>query len=339
MGIKRIADEEFLIDISLGRSERHRVVFRGSEREAQIAYLRLRKQYGKKSTDIKLIEDALEEYLEHAKLHDEEKTYKERKRVFFGHLLGAFGRFHPDFISSDMIELYQKKRLAEIHETKHGNKGGHRMVNLEIIYLRGLVAWMKEKGYCNEDLSKCRPLKYRRPVPAVLDHQTCLAIIDAMETYWKTFYLCLYLGGCRQDEIKRLTWLKVNLKAHYMIVTGKRQKERMVPLNPTLWTALVAHSMSQVSAQMNRLVFPSPKTNAKLVDIRKAIDRAKARLGIEDHVTPHKFRHSFASSLLRRGKDLRTIQTLLGHEDIQTTQIYMHVDLGMLADAVDSLEE
>ena len=187
--------------------------------------------------------------------------------------------------------------------------------------------------------SKCRPLKYRRPVPAVLDHQTCLAIIDAMETYWKTFYLCLYLGGCRQDEIKRLTWLKVNLKARYMIVTGKRQKERMVPLNPTLWTALVAHNMSQVSAQMNRLVFPSPKTHAKLVDIRKAIDRAKTKLGIADHVTPHKFRHSFASSLLRRGKDLRTIQTLLGHEDIATTQIYTHVDLGMLSDAVDSLEE
>ena len=98
-----------------------------------------------------------------------------------------------------------------------------------------------------------------------------------MESYWRAFYLCLYLAGCRQDEIKSLTWPKVNLAAKYMIVTGKGGKERLVPLNDTLWAALVAHSMSQASAQKTKLVFPSHRTGAKLVDIRKAIDRAKKK--------------------------------------------------------------
>ena len=167
MAVRCLGENKWLIDIRLGRAERHRVVFEGTENEAQIYHLRLKKQFGKKSTGVELVEDLVEEYLEHSHLHDESSTYREKKRVFFSHVLGSFGRMHPDFITSEMLELYQKRRIAEIRAAGRGNKGGHRMVNLEIIYLRGLVSWAKEKGYCSDDLPRCEPLKYRRPIPAV----------------------------------------------------------------------------------------------------------------------------------------------------------------------------
>jgi site-specific recombinase XerD len=345
MGLRHVGNNKWLIDITIGRKERHRIVFEGTEKEAGIAYLQAKKQYGKKTRSIKLIEDLIEEYLEYSRLHDEPKTYKERKRTIFTHILPTFGRMHPDFISGEMLQVYQQRRLKEISASRHGNKGGRRMINLEIIYLRNLVSWAKEKGYCVDELSSVKPLKYKRPVPAVLDHETALMLVNAMEPYWRALYLCLYMGGCRQDEVKGLSWPKVYLRAKYMIVTGKRKKERLIPLNQNLWLALVAYNMSCVIASKNTLVFPSPRQNKagqkgnKLVDIRKAIERAKARTGITEHITPHTLRHSFATSLLKKGKDLRTIQILLGHEDIATTQIYTHVDMGMMGDAVDALDE
>jgi site-specific recombinase XerD len=86
------------------------------------------------------------------------------------------------------------------------------------------------------------------------------------------------------------------------------------------------------------LVFPSLRTGRKLKDIRRAIWGAKKRAGITRRVTPHMMRHSFATHLLEADKDLRTIQELMGHEEITTTQIYTHVSQVRKQDAIDSFD-
>ena len=87
----------------------------------------------------------------------------------------------------------------------------------------------------------------------------------------------------------------------------------------------------------NDLVFPSPITGEKLTDIRRAIWGAADRAGIKKKITPHMLRHSFATHLLERGANLRTIQELLGHEAVTTTQIYTHVAFDEKRKAVDML--
>ena len=85
------------------------------------------------------------------------------------------------------------------------------------------------------------------------------------------------------------------------------------------------------------LLFPSRKTGKPLTDIRKPIQTAMKHAGITDKITPHMFRHSFATHLLEADQDLRTIQELLGHAAIGTTQIYTHVAMDRRQAAVDAL--
>lgn len=351
MGVKQLGNNRWQIDISLGREERHRLTFEGTETEANIYYVQLARQYGKQVQNPRTIEGMMVEYLEHVRLHERPNTYKEKKRILWGPLLTHFGRMHPAFIDTTMIDLYKKRRRVQITGldadgnpikgivAKPGHKSGNRQINLELLCLRALVRWAKEKGYCSDELIHYRALPYRRPVPHVLDAAACKALIDSMRPFWRALYLCLYYGGLRSDEVKHLTWSRVHLDRRYMVPLGKGAKERIVPINNTLWAALVAQNYRQLTPGRADLVFPSPRTSMALVNIKKPLIVALQMAHISEHVTPHKMRHSFATHALEHGADIREIQELLGHESITTTEIYTHVALHRKTSIVNSLEE
>jgi integrase/recombinase XerC len=138
----------------------------------------------------------------------------------------------------------------------------------------------------------------------------------------------LYATGIRCAELVGLDLSEVDLDARLVRVLGKGRKERVVPFGTVARGALLAYLPARARAQ--------PQTDALFINLRggRLTDRSirmifKKRLretALAKKMSPHTLRHSFATHLLERGADLRTIQELLGHSSLSTTQRYTHVD-------------
>ncbi|MCL6740630.1 tyrosine recombinase XerC [Sphingomonas sp. RB56-2] len=145
--------------------------------------------------------------------------------------------------------------------------------------------------------------------------------------------LLLYGAGLRVAEAMGLT-ARVLPLGQAMRVTGKRNKTRIVPLIPAVKQAIEAYvALCPYPLTGDAPLFVGAKggpLNADLV--RRAVRGARTRLGLPDSLTPHALRHSFATHLLARGADLRSLQELLGHASLSSTQIYTEVDAARLLD-------
>jgi integrase/recombinase XerD len=152
----------------------------------------------------------------------------------------------------------------------------------------------------------------------------------------------LYASGLRISELTGLTLAALARDPAYLIVRGKGGKERLAPLNDAARTAVKAYlavraSFLPAGQKASPWLFPSRGKAGRLTPRRFAqlLDEAAADAGIDPaRVSPHVLRHAFATHLLEGGADLRVVQTLLGHADIGTTQIYTHVASDRLAEVV-----
>lgn len=149
----------------------------------------------------------------------------------------------------------------------------------------------------------------------------------------------LYGSGLRVSELVDLRLSDIYLKEGYMRITGKGSKQRLVPISPVAaeWFGywLQDRNALDVKAEAIDIAFLNRRggqlTRAMIFTIIKTLARAA---GIQKTISPHTLRHSFATHLLQNGADLRIIQQLLGHESISTTEIYTHVDIHDLREAV-----
>ena len=147
----------------------------------------------------------------------------------------------------------------------------------------------------------------------------------------------MYASGLRISELANLTLERLNLQQGFVIIMGKGSKERLVPVGKFALDALNEYlNLARprlMNGKIDDHVFVSHRgeglSRPRLWEIIKA---AAKRSGIKTNVTPHMLRHSFATHLLERGADLRIVQTMLGHSDISTTQIYTHVTTKHLQD-------
>lgn len=149
----------------------------------------------------------------------------------------------------------------------------------------------------------------------------------------------LYGSGLRVSELVQLTLSHIYRTEGYMVIDGKGSKQRLVPISPEadkwfgFWLEDRAHL--DVKPEFADIAFLNhygrQLTRAMIFTI---IKRLAAAAGIHKTVSPHTLRHSFATHLLHNGADLRIIQQLLGHEDITTTELYTHIDIQDLRQAV-----
>ena len=154
----------------------------------------------------------------------------------------------------------------------------------------------------------------------------------------RAMFESLYSTGCRISEMTAVKWGEIDFDRGTLIVTGKGAKERLVILGrPALAalrelrekTAAIDHSLADDSAHVfrsNRMIPASPRF------VERRMKRYLAEAGLPADLTPHKLRHSFATHLLDAGADLRSVQEMLGHASLSTTQIYTHVSIERLRD-------
>ena len=213
--------------------------------------------------------------------------------------------------------------------------------------LRQFFAFLEDEGERTDNpaLDIARPAT-RRPLPRILSHDDVdrlfaqaseeaageAAPANAMRML--LLLELLYGSGLRASELVSLPRRAVAGERQFLIVRGKGDKERLVPLSDRAREAL--DRWLPLLADGAPWLFPSGKAHVSRVRLFQMLRELAARAGIDPAgVSPHVLRHAFATHLLEGGADLRALQMMLGHADIATTEIYTHVDSRRLVELVN----
>ncbi|MCL6638952.1 MAG: tyrosine recombinase XerC [Firmicutes bacterium] len=241
---------------------------------------------------------------------------------------------HPGDVGYKLFRAY----LAELH-TKNLSRS---------TMARRLAAWRSFYRYLvREGIAGASPLaavsspKQKKPLPRFLYEDEAKLLVEAPEEGHhlgvrdRAILEVLYGGGIRVSELTGLNFNDLDLSAGYLRVTGKRSRERLVPIGSRALAALKKY----LKEARPRLLAATPGAGAfpaalflnhrgsrlSARGVRKIIDKHVERVSLERKISPHVLRHTFATHLLNNGADLRSVQELLGHLRISSTQIYTHV--------------
>lgn len=208
--------------------------------------------------------------------------------------------------------------------------------------LSALRAFLKHVGGDESQIPKIKGPKVNRGVPRPASPDEIIALAedaqDSASSDWVgardwAVLLLLYGSGLRISEALDLTAEALPL-SDTLRVTGKRNKTRIVPLLPKV-RAAIEHYIDLCPHVMapDQPIFRGKRGGPLSPNlIRRVVQQARTKLGISDQTTPHALRHSFATHLLAGGADLRSLQELLGHASLSSTQVYTAVDAAHLLD-------
>ena len=212
---------------------------------------------------------------------------------------------------------------------------GGRSLARHLSALRGFFAFAREEGVLTEDPARfLENPKLTKSLPEVLSHaemDALLAVPDLSDKLGfrdRTMLELLYASGLRVSELCSLKALDFDPHTQLLRVFGKGSKERLVPVHAAAAAFLqgyIDHWRPQFSPKAPVLFLNRSGKGLSRVGVWKLVQRYAQLAGISISISPHTFRHSFATHLLEGGADLRSVQMLLGHADIAATEIYTHV--------------
>lgn len=243
---------------------------------------------------------------------------------------------------------------------------------VKLVQLRKFVEWMNEKGVSprtqartisgiksfykfllieevveNDPTTLLESPKIGRKLPDVLSHEEINRLIDSVDLNKpeglrnKAILETLYSCGLRVSELVSLRMSNLHFEQEFLKISGKGEKERLVPISRRAIDEIKKYIAGyrkklKIDKQSENILFLN-RRGRKLsrVMIFTIIKNLAEKINLKKSISPHTFRHSFASALVQGGADLRAVQEMLGHESILTTEIYTHLDKEFLKETVN----
>lgn len=239
--------------------------------------------------------------------------------------LGEAGRTDPSEVRRDDVAAWLASLAAQGRAARTQAR--------KCVAARRLFRFLATEGQLAADPTETlEPPKLGRPLPRGIDVDDVLSMYRACDRDRdRSVVALLFGGGLRVSELTGLRLEQVYAEDGFVRVVGKGSKERAVPIGPPVAAILERYLQGErrglLRGGSNDFVFPGRGGKGALT--RQAVFlriRALARqAGLRWDPSPHTLRHGFATSLVHGGADLRTVQTLLGHADLRTTEIYTHL--------------
>jgi integrase/recombinase XerD len=265
------------------------------------------------------------------------------ERALSPHTVAAYGRDLSKFLAfadeqgiSEPTELHLgvvSAWLGSLAKLGLGPRSAARHLSAARGFMRFLV---KENELTDDPTRLAARPRIGRRLPQPLSEDEMLSLIEAPDPSTlrglrdRAMLSVTYAAGLRVSELVGLTLGDVDLRRGIVSALGKGQKRRLVPLGEVALEHLEAYLSARAAQEKHtapsEILFRSPRGGALTRQgFWKIVRHYALAAGLRNRVHPHQLRHSFATHLLRGGADLRSVQTLLGHANIATTEVYTHV--------------
>ena len=266
-----------------------------------------------------------------------EKNYSKHTLLNYRLDLEDLGRFLKDSKIEDVDYLTLRKYLVHLKERNLKQK----TVSRKISCLRSFFRFLCREGYLKENpivsLSSPKSEKY---LPLFLTEDEITKLIEAPSTEDerglrdRAILETFYSTGIRISELVGLNISDIDFIAAVIKVSGKGKKERLLPIGDKALSAIRAYIDKRKSKEDSLFL---NKNGRRITDrgVRDVVKKYIRIASLKSGISPHTLRHSFATHLLNRGADLRSVQELLGHANISTTQIYTHLTTEKLKSVYD----
>ena len=234
--------------------------------------------------------------------------------------------------------LLLRRYLAELKAKNFAKRSIARRISC----LRSFFKFLCREGHlATNPVSILRSPKLDRRLPPVLEVEEVARLLESHDGTTKglrdqALLETIYSAGLRVSEVVGLDLDHVDFIGGIIKVFGKGKKERLCPIGERALQAIQRYLESRPKAKETKALFLNQRGRRLTVrSVRRVLDQALQRTSFNRHVSPHALRHSFATHLLDRGADLRSVQELLGHQSLSTTQIYTHVSAERLKRVYD----
>ncbi len=212
-------------------------------------------------------------------------------------------------------------------------------VNRKISSIKAYFIFLKKKKYIDVIPSEDIPIpKQNKNLPNSMsekDVETLLSCINSkkdIEIRDRAMVELLYATGVRVSELINIKFSNIDMNRNVVRVLGKGSKERLIPFGDQAHDSIIKYLQIRGKSQSKELFLSNRGKILSRVSFWNRVKVYLIRCNLKSNISPHTLRHAFATHLLNRGADLRSVQMLLGHSDLSTTQIYTHIAKQRLSD-------
>lgn len=285
------------------------------------------------------LSELVTDFLEHLEI---EQNRSQKTISNYDHYLTRLVEFSDDCdINKLNAEMVRQWRL-HLNRTKDvsGNELTKATQNYHLIALRSFLKYLAKRDIAALDSAKIELAKTVRPQVTFLETEEVERLLEVIDTSNpiglrdRAVIEMLFSGGLRVSELVNLDVDHINLDRREFMVRGKGQKDRPIFISPTAADWIDKYLRSRHDGGKPLFIHYSGSmdsseggmyTRLTVRSVQRLVKRYAVAAGITKDVTPHTLRHSFATDLIINGADIRSVQGLLGHANIATTQIYTHI--------------